>query len=78
MDNWGGYYGILWERREELLREAERQRLARELRAARRERRSVPERTQGTAWRVSVGGWVLRLEKCQQRGCSSRSSQAMR
>ena len=51
------------ERQEELLRGAERARLESQLRAARRERSSVPEHTGCRAWRVSVGGWVLRLEK---------------
>ena len=63
MDYWGGYTEIWRERREELLREAERACLERRLRAAHRERSSVPEHAGRRAWRVSVGGWVLRLEK---------------
>jgi hypothetical protein len=63
MDYWGGYNEIWQERREELLREAERSRLERRLRAARRERSLLSKYARRRAWRVSVGGWVLRLEK---------------
>ncbi len=77
MDYWGGNYGIFRERQEELLREAERARLEGQLRAVRRERSSVPEHTGCRAWQVSVGGWVLNLEKCEQRAGRSQSPQAM-
>ncbi len=64
MDYWGGYTEIWRERREELLREAERACLERRLRAAHRERSSIPDENAGRrAWQVSVDGWVLRLEK---------------
>jgi hypothetical protein len=63
MDYWGGSNQIWRERREELLREAESARLERRLRAACRGRSSLPEHAGRRAWRVSVGGWVLRLEK---------------
>jgi len=64
MNYWDGANEIWRERREELLREAESACLERRLRAARRGRSSVPDENAGRrAWRVSVDGWVLRLEK---------------
>ncbi len=49
--------------REELLREAERTRLERQLKLARKRREASSEESQRCAWQVSVGTWVLRLEK---------------
>ena len=64
MNYWDGANEIWRERREELLREAESACLERRLRTARRERSSVPDENAGRrAWRVSMDGWVLRLEK---------------
>ncbi len=63
MNYWDGANEIWRERREELLREAKSSRLERRLRAARRERSLLPKYARCRAWRVSVGGWVLRLEK---------------
>ena len=51
------------EHRKELLREAERRRLERQLRLARKRRESSDEESRRGAWQVSVGRWVLRLEK---------------
>ena len=51
------------EHREELLREAERTRLERQLKLARKRRESSGEESRRGAWQVSVGRWVLRLEK---------------
>lgn len=63
MDYWGGSNEMWRERREELLREVESARLERRLRTARRGRSSAPEHAGRRAWRVSVYGWVLQLEK---------------
>ena len=49
--------------REELLREAERTRLERRLKLAQKRRESSGEDSRREAWQVSVGRWVLRLEK---------------
>ena len=46
---------VLRHHREELLREAENSRLARE---ARRERREAARE-----WRISLGGWILQLRR---------------
>jgi hypothetical protein len=51
---------VLRRRREELLEEAEKARLAREARRGRR--------VAGGEWRVSLGGWVLRLRRVPEYG----------
>ncbi len=51
------------EHRKELLREAERTRIERQLRLARKRHESSLEDSRCGAWQVSVGRWVLRLEK---------------
>ena len=51
------------EHREELLREAERTRLEQQLRLARKQRETPGDESRRGPWQVSVGRWVLRLEK---------------
>lgn len=76
MDSWNIRAGPRWEeasllheaelwreRREQFLREAEEARLVRQLRLARKERGALNEEARRGAWRIRVGGWVLRLER---------------
>ena len=51
------------EHRKELLQEAERTRLERRLRLTQKRRESSGEESRRGTWQVSVGRWVLRLEK---------------